>query len=189
MTHRLFVAVDVAAPAIGRVAEQVARVRPLAAGARWTGGDAGHLTLAFLGAVAGDLLPSIAAALPAVAARHRPFTIGLSGSGLFGRPRRARVLWAGVTGDIEAMCALQADVSAALRGLGLPLEPRPFRPHLTLARARSPHGEPGLAAAAAALANCRFGEQSVGEFVLYESHLSPAGARHEPLIRCRLGAG
>jgi 2'-5' RNA ligase len=187
MARRLFVAADVAGPVLGRVVSELARVRSLAPGARWSGVETGHLTLAFLGAVAGNRVPAIAATLQAVAAGHRSFTIALGDRGVFGGRRRPRVLWVGVTGDVAALGALRADVAEAVQAVGVPLESRPFHPHLTLARARSPHGDPGLAAAAAALADRRFGEQSVGEFVLYESHLGPAGARHEPLIRCRIG--
>ncbi|HVH46779.1 MAG TPA: 2'-5' RNA ligase family protein, partial [Labilithrix sp.] len=41
-------------------------------------------------------------------------------------------------GGLEVLTELAAEVERAVVSLGLPAEPRPFRPHLTLARLRRP---------------------------------------------------
>ena len=171
---------------MSQVTHAGAQVRSQAPDARWIGGEAGHLTLAFLGAVPAEAVAPLALALTTATARHRPFTLELRASGIFGGPRRARVLWIGVGGDLAALQALHGDVFETLMGLGHDLDARPFHPHLTLARARSPNGDPGLAAAARQLADRDFGAQVVTEGRLYESHLGRGGARHEVLARLPL---
>jgi 2'-5' RNA ligase len=101
---------------------------------RWTAPDRWHLTLLFLGAVPDDFLsPLVAAAGPAVAAAPS-MTLRLAGGGRFGQVRRPQVFWAGLDGDVEPLVDLAHRLSAAARDLGLPVEERPFRPHLTLGR-------------------------------------------------------
>jgi len=183
MTHRLFAAIDIAPVVMATLGGQARRVRALAPEARWAALDAGHLTLAFLGATPDERVEAIAGALGEAVSAHRPFALGLAGCGVFGGPRRPRVLWAGVRGDAGALHGLQRAVDAALRAAGCPLEARPFHPHLTLARARTPRGDPALAAAARALDGLDAGTWTVADLALYESHLGRGGARHEALRR------
>nr|WP_245900302.1 2'-5' RNA ligase family protein [Geodermatophilus normandii] len=58
----------------------------------------------------------------------------MAGAGRFGSVRRPQVFWAGLDGDVDAVTALAGRLAAGARGLGLPVEDRPFRPHLTLGR-------------------------------------------------------
>jgi RNA 2',3'-cyclic 3'-phosphodiesterase len=103
---------------------------------RWVKAEAMHLTLRFLGDTAVDELPEISAALDALAAGRRPFDLKLGQLGCFPNPRRPRTIWAGVTGAIEELQALKADLDALLAPLGRPPETKPFQPHLTLGRVK-----------------------------------------------------
>lgn len=86
-----------------------------------------HLTLHFLGAVPRARLPALADAMQLPFA---PFTLTL------GRPAP----WRGGTVVLEPLAvpprllALHAALGQVLPGLGLRLDTRPYRPHLTLAR-------------------------------------------------------
>jgi 2'-5' RNA ligase len=79
--------------------------------------------------------PLVRAAAPAVAAVP-PMQLRLAGGGRFGSLRRPQVAWAGLDGDVEPLVELAARLADAARALGLPVEDRPFRPHLTLGRWR-----------------------------------------------------
>jgi 2'-5' RNA ligase len=97
-----------------------------------------HLTLAFLGQATPE---QARACLPALAAAPLgpAYTIALGGCGAFPDPAGADVLWLGVGAGREATAALAAAVARALAPLGFPPDPRPFTPHLTLARANTAH--------------------------------------------------
>jgi 2'-5' RNA ligase len=177
---RLFVAIDPAPAVRDRLRVAIAPVRRLAPSAKWVDVASLHLTLAFLGGTEASRVPEIAAAIGAVALGHAPLELGCAGGGAFGG-KRPRVLWAGVTGALDALGAVQADLAAALAPLGFAPEERPFAAHLTLARAREAGGDPGLAACAAALAGQDFGVTRVEALVLYRSDLSAKGPAYTPL--------
>ncbi len=86
-----------------------------------------HLTLHFLGEVAPAQLPALAAGLRV---GFEPFELR------FGRgevwPRGTVVLRPAATPP--ALAALHGRLAAALAALALPVDPRPFQPHVTLAR-------------------------------------------------------
>ena len=183
---RLFVAVVLGGAVGARAHEALERLRTLAPRARWVRPEGVHVTLAFLGAVEPARLAPLQEALSQVAARHPALQLGVAGGGSFGSPARPRVLWAGITGDTEALGTLQADVARSLGPLGFSPEARAFTPHLTLARAKEPRGEPALAEAARALAQEDWGRARVEHLVLFES----AGGRYVPRLEAPLqGAG
>ena len=118
---RLFVSVR---PSPTAVAHLQAALR----GARTSNPEQWHVTLAFLGDV--PAAEPLYDGLRAVAALHDPFPLQLSGSGAFGR----RATWAGVAGDVASLRSLAAHVEDACRDAGVQLEPRAYRPHLTVGR-------------------------------------------------------
>ncbi|MRG92073.1 RNA 2',3'-cyclic phosphodiesterase [Polyangium spumosum] len=185
-SRRLFLAVDPSETCQAKIAEAVSRARTSAPRAKWVRTEGIHVTLVFLGAVAEELVPAVVANAEAVAARHAPLTLRFEGAGCFGG-RKPRVLWAGVEGDVPALGLVQKELSEALVEVGYVPEERVFSPHLTLARASGFGGDTGLVLAARSLAGESFGEVDVREIVLYESVLSPAGARYEAVTRLPLG--
>ncbi|WP_280659308.1 RNA 2',3'-cyclic phosphodiesterase [Geodermatophilus sp. DF01_2] len=151
---------------------------------RWTPPARWHLTLLFLGSVPADRMdPLVAAAGPAVAATP-PLTLRLAGGGRFRARRRPQVFWVGVTGDGDALGALAGRLGAVARGLGLPVETRPFRAHLTLGRWRP--GRPGDGDLPDRLAGYRGPSWPVAGVELLESHLGPA-PRYDRLAAWPLG--
>jgi RNA 2',3'-cyclic 3'-phosphodiesterase len=135
---RLFVAIALPGSVASELDEVVAPLRSGWPGLRWTGRDAWHLTLAFLGEVDEALLQDLRARLERGARRHPRLTLSLAGAGAFPTAIRARVLWTGV--HAEGLAQLAATVSAGARraGVGLTTRERRYQPHLTLARCRAP---------------------------------------------------
>jgi len=107
---------------------------PVAAALRWQPVSQWHITLAFLGDADEDVTDEVAERI----ADLRLAAISgarLRGSGCFGR----QILWIGI-GDADALLRMSTAASAIpsrLRGLGLDIDRRPWRGHLTVARARS----------------------------------------------------
>jgi 2'-5' RNA ligase len=187
VTHRLFVAINLGPEVAAAVGRAVARVRSHAPRASWGAHPAAHLTLVFLGNVPDDRLEPVRGVVREAARRHETLTLRVHGTGGFGRPTHPRTLWAGVDGDRESLLALVADLWRALVPLGFTPEDREFHPHLTLARARGPRGDPDLARCAAALRDHAFGAVHARTITLYRSELLPSGARHHVVEECALG--
>jgi 2'-5' RNA ligase len=103
---------------------------------RWTDPEGTHLTLQFLGDIDSDFTGKVTAALAEAADGFHPFHLSVSGLGVFPDPKRVRVVWVGLTGDLEILGQLQKRIESALSPLGFPAEARPFIPHLTLGRVR-----------------------------------------------------
>lgn len=136
---RLFVALDVPTSTRRTLAEALAPLRARHHTLRWIPPETWHLTLAFLGPtpVARRLRAQIA--LQSVAWTSAPFELLLDGRlGRFGD----RVLWAGVASTGEGLTDLATSVRDALASAGVLTEDRPFRAHLTVARARRDHKVP-----------------------------------------------
>lgn len=96
-------------------------------GARLTPPTQWHLTLHFIGNVPRARLPELAQGLTRP---FQPFDLVLDG--FEGWHHGVAVLRPAETPP--ALAALQASLAEALEALNLPVETRPFRPHLTLAR-------------------------------------------------------
>jgi RNA 2',3'-cyclic 3'-phosphodiesterase len=190
---RLFVALEPPEPVRRRLAalgEALRRVAGAHAGdVRWAPPDRVHLTLQFLGAVPEERLGAVREAVAGAAAEAGPLRLTVSGAGGFPTPRRPRVVWAGVGGDVEELLALAAAIGRHLAPLGFPPDGRPLSPHVTLGRSRDARGAPGLGGAIAGTAAAEPIPWRAGEVVLFRSHLGPAGARHEPLARFPLERG
>lgn len=184
---RLFVAIDPPDSVRAALARLIERGKALAPDARWVRPEAMHLTLAFLGNMPDEVVPRIEAALGEVAPRHRALDLAAGPVGSFGTKAKPRVLWVGLLGALEELAALRLDVEAALEPLGYEPEERPFRPHLTLARAREMRGDPALATARDAL-DPQAPAFSAAELILYRSEPSAHGSAYTALARLPFGA-
>jgi 2'-5' RNA ligase len=131
---RLFVAV---APPAEQLRALDAAIGARAETLRWVPVEQWHLTLVFCGEVPPSVLPELTERVARGAGRTPQCTLRLAGAGSFPKQAaRARVLWAGLAGDVETLTRLADRCAAAARRSGIAVEDRAFRPHLTLARAR-----------------------------------------------------
>ena len=185
---RTFIAAELPAglrQALGRLQAELARA---GVRARWVRPEGIHLTLRFLGDVPAGALAPLAETLAAAAAGQPALSLEAVGLGVFPGPRRPRVVWVGLAGEIERLAGLQRRLEQALAAHAFPPEDRPFRPHLTLGRFGDA-GPPGpVAAALAAHAGRRLARFEIGELVLFRSELRPSGAAYTALARAALAS-
>lgn len=179
-TIRTFIAIRLPAPviaALGETSQTLAR-RVSRDAVRWVRPEQIHLTLRFLGDTPTAQLPQIAAAMDAAAAGASPMALRLGGVGCFPNTRRPRVIWVGLSGDVEQLLALKTALDGQLALLGRPPEDKPFRAHLTLGRVKDDRAVAGIEWAA----DVPQLEVSITAIDLIESQLRPAGpiytARH-----------
>lgn len=158
--------------------DAAAPLREAVNGMRWTPADRLHLTARFLGEQDPRAADAAARAAAAVAARHRPPDLTLTGFGAFPNARRPRVVWMGVT-DAPRLELIAHDLEETLAAEGFEPEGRPFRPHLTLARVREEHERPVARALARAGAAVDFEETvTIPALDLMESTPGPGGSRY-----------
>jgi 2'-5' RNA ligase len=175
---RLFFAAEVPVGLRQAVGDAVASERRPSWGGRWTSVESQHVTLKFLGWTASDRLEEVRGSAETVAGGRRAADCRIGDLGAFPSLRRARVLWVGLEDPAGLTSGLAGDLDRAFERLGYAAEKRPFTPHLTLARFKSPVRLEG-----------RLGERPWGSlppfqvagFNLYRSRLHPAGARYEVL--------
>jgi 2'-5' RNA ligase len=139
-------------------------------GARWIDVENYHITLRFIGDVAGHIADDIANELDRV--RRPSFTLALSGVGAFGQ-KKPHAVWAGVTASPD-MTALQAEIDRICHRMGIPADPRKFMPHVTLARLRN-SSPLEVASYLSARGNFAATPFRVGRFVLMSSRDSVGG--------------
>ncbi len=178
---RLFLALPVEEGTRAELARAVAELRRCRAKMGWVDAGMMHLTVKFLGETGEGKAAELVTVLGPACAALAPPAFAVAGTGTFPPRGRPRVVWAGVDGADGALAALADTVEATCAGLGWEREKRPFHPHLTLGRVRGGMFLAELSQQVAALSSRRFGSQTSPALVLFRSHLSPAGARHEEL--------
>lgn len=149
------------------------RLRAQDDGLRWSSPEQWHITLAFLGEVSAAAESALVTELRRL--RVAPVRLRIDGLGVF---ERAGILHAVV--DVSpGLEELQHAVAQAAKGSGLPPEERPYCPHITLARSKGRAGSRAIQRLKASLEQQRpRAAWTATEFLLYESLLSPGGARY-----------
>jgi len=188
---RVFVAVDIDEQIRTRIATFMQGVAGFAPDARWVRPESLHVTLKFIGEKPETEVQAITKALGEV--RGQSMQITMRGYGFFPTLRSPRVFWIGIEAGPE-LKALANAVDNATAALGIPLEDRPFNPHLTLARGGGGSGSPQrqkgdkpnsnfqrLQEKLTAIPAPDFGTMIAREFSLYLSHLGRCGSRYQKL--------
>jgi RNA 2',3'-cyclic 3'-phosphodiesterase len=188
-TYRLFIAAELPPYVKAELANMQTRLRRANPPVTWIAPGAMHLTLRFLGETSTALIPDLHAAICAALEPYSAIALRLSGAGAFPNDRRPSVLWAGVGGAAAVLERAQAGIEAALVGLGLATEPKPFHPHLTLGRVRHEAGQEQrrhLGDAIRALPPPPPLEWAVERVVLFRSELRREGPVYTEIADCRL---
>jgi RNA 2',3'-cyclic 3'-phosphodiesterase len=184
---RIFCAVELPDEVKSRVAENIKRLRSEFPHARasWEKPEKLHLTLKFLGGIEPSRVELLSGAATLAASRVEPFRLTIAGPGAFPPNGQPRVLWLGIEDASGRLALLQRSLEDACAAARFPREPRPFKPHLTLARIRQPQGARELAAAHR---ETHFEPQdfNVTELVVMRSELGPGGSRYTPVSRHHL---
>jgi 2'-5' RNA ligase len=179
---RAFLALDLDAPSVRRVARTADRLR-MASGApsaRWTPPERMHVTLKFLAKLPVAAVDPFAAAVRVVVeAREAPPASSFR-LGSLPWPARASVVVAALVDEAGGLKDLAARIEDVAGEIGLPREARRFRPHVTLARLKLPFDVR------------RWLPQGIGEgagvcggtsLTLFRSDLDASGSTYVPLAR------
>ncbi|KUF10542.1 RNA 2',3'-cyclic phosphodiesterase [Pseudoponticoccus marisrubri] len=173
---RLFIALTLPEPAL----DAVAAVQDRLPAGRAVPVENLHLTLAFLGDQPEDALEPLDEALRSL--RAPQVALALAGAEVFGG-RHGQAVALGAEGGPD-LADLHARVAARVRGAGVAMQRRRFRPHVTVARLS---GRADAGALLQTLAPVKLGPYACGAVALTASTLHRDGAQHEVLASYPLG--
>ena len=158
------------------------RLKRAGLAARWVRPEALHLTVKFLGELTPDSFDRVAEQLARPLDCAGPLRLTPRGVGTFPPGSRARVVWAGLEGDMVALAGLAQAVEARLQRCGIAREERPLQPHLTLGRSTRLGGLGNVTEILQAESGFEAPRFAVRELVLYESRLRSQGPNHVPRL-------
>lgn len=183
---RLFVGIALPDEVRVGLAALCGTLRPAVPSAKWVPQANFHVTLKFLGENSHERIPDIVECMRKAFAGSSLYELTLDRIGVFPSPKRARVLWLGVSAGSVQTTALAEALDRELATIGFRVEERPYHPHITLARLRAPKPLLQLAADAASGTPPIAVSVSVPSVTLFESKLSRSGAQYFAVEEVRL---
>lgn len=184
MEWRTFCAFELPLDLRAQLEDQIRRLRSSVPDVRasWSRPENTHLTLKFFGNVPVDKLPRISAAAKEAVKHFSPIPIEISKTGVFPNVNRARVLWVGVNDPSGELARLQRMLEEQFEIAGFPKEDRAFKPHLTIARIRTPEGARQLAEAHMRM-QFKSLEITLNELIVFRSEPSSKGSTYTPISK------
>jgi 2'-5' RNA ligase len=167
-----------------RAVEHITRLRDGVpyAHAGWERLEKLHITLKFLGEMASNQIEALSNAASRAVQRTRSFSLALEGAGAFPPRGVPRILWLGINDSSGALSQLQSHLEEEGESAGFAREERPFHPHLTIARIRTPRAARQLARLHQELGFAAI-EFYVAELVVMQSELAAGGSRYTEISR------
>ena len=186
MNIRCFIAIDLTLEVKKELQALIDTLKKNNGDVKWVTPEKLHLTLKFLGSTQKDMLPRISECLATLTSSYRPFSMKVSGTGVFPGRRSPRVIWVG-TEDSEVLADMKRDIEKAMASFGYEEENKQFTPHLTIGRVRSQRGMISTMNALSAYEGKDFGTVCVDEIKLMKSELKPKGPEYTCLYDLALG--
>lgn len=141
-----------------------------------------HITLRFIGDLPEERIDDVAACVNAAVNGRGRGRVALKGVGGFPNARNPRIVWAGVETTIP-LTAIADELSRRFDQAHIPYDPKPFQPHITVARVE---GRPDLGPLLGKYRTTEFASFLCSSVLIMKSDLSPQGAAHTVLRACDL---
>jgi 2'-5' RNA ligase len=183
---RSFIAIELPGQVVEAIKKLQEDLRKCGLGIRWVRPENIHLTLKFLGNISEEDVEPITGVLKTAADTTEPFHLRGQGLGIFPGISRPRVIWVGMSGDVEPLKQFQLRVEEGLEQLGFPKEKRPFRSHLTLGRVKGNLEKRILLEVIEQLGNFESDSFTADSIILFRSDLQRGGAVYTKLAEIPL---
>ncbi len=181
---RLFIAVDVDDRIRQECIKLIGSLKESGADLKTVSPENLHITLKFLGDVREDHVKRISDILEEFSQSLEPFNIRFSVMGYFGGVRFPRIIWVGISEGRDTIAKMVTELNEKLSWVRN--EDKKPRPHLTLARVKTPRNSDRLIETIQSLRDVKLGELSVKEIKLKKSTLKPDGPVYSDLKTFRL---
>jgi len=139
-----------------------------------------HITLKFFGETGEDKIPAISNRLKEIASKYSTFSMLLRGIGIFGSSYKPRVVWIGIDPN-PTLVGLGQDILNEMESLGFERDRQNFVPHLTLGRIKYIDNKQRFFELIGKFKEVKIATETVNEFHLIESKLSPTGPSYDVL--------
>jgi 2'-5' RNA ligase len=183
---RTFIAVEIPEKVISSIARVQEGIKNYGFKIRWVRPESIHLTLKFLGNIEAADTENIGRAVFEASKEYTPLSLQAKGIGVFPGIKRPRVVWVGITGQLETLVRLQKTLDKNLEAIGFPKEKRPFKGHLTLGRIKKKIDTNTFIEALDTFGNFETETFTADRVVLYKSELKASGAVYTKLMSARL---
>ncbi len=185
-TIRTFLAIELPEKITYTISKVQEEIKSYGLKIRWVRPENIHLTLKFLGDIKTADTEKVARAVSESVTGHPPISLAVKGIGVFPGIKKPRVLWLGISKQVDLLTALQKTLDDKLEAMGFPKEKRPFRGHLTLGRIKSIIDPKTLHDVLKEFTMFESEHFFADRIILYKSDLKPKGAVYTKLIETYL---
>jgi 2'-5' RNA ligase len=186
-TIRTFIAVEIPEYIISSIRGLQQGLKDYGIDMGWIRPENIHITLKFLGNVEAADINKIYGAIYNTTDGVASISLKAKGVGVFPGIIRPRVLWVGLTGQLEFLMRLQQTLDENLKAIGFPKEKRPFKGHLTIGRIKAKINNKIFVDALRAFSHFESETFIADKIILFKSELKPQGAVYTNLASASLG--
>ena len=185
-TIRTFIAIELPEKIIYTIGKVQEKIKSYGFKIRWVSPENIHLTLKFLGNIKKADMEKVAKAISESVTGYHSISLSVKGIGVFPGIKRPRVLWLGISKQLDLLIELQKTLDETLETMGFPKEKRPFKGHLTLGRIKDKIDPKRLHDVLKEFTKFESEHFFADRIILYESELKPKGAVYTKLIEAHL---
>ena len=185
-TIRTFIAIELPEKIIYTIKKVQEEIKSYGLKIRWVRPENIHLTLKFLGDTKAADTENVARAVSESVTDYPPISLAVKGIGVFPGIKRPRVIWLGVSNQLDVLTTFQKTLDEKLEAIGFPKENRPFRGHLTLGRIKSKIDPKTLHDVLKEFIQFESEHFFADRIILYKSELKPKGAVYTKLTEAYL---
>jgi 2'-5' RNA ligase len=139
-----------------------------------------HVTLAFIGDTEDSMITAVRDMLMEKCEGSGSFELIIKGSGVFKNLNDPRIIWTGIVPS-DKLITLNGLIIRGLSDIGIKIEGRLFKPHLTLGRIKYLSPGNSLKELIDRYDDAELQMVSVNEVILYESILRQTGPEYNPI--------
>ena len=147
---------------------------------KWTDPENIHITLLFLGDTEEAKIGEITTILKERCSGTGEFELIIKGLGVFKNLNDPTVIWTGIVPS-KKLDQLNESIVNGVRNIGIKVDIRPFKPHITLGRIKSLKSKPVLKRFLEDYQEKEIQKIAVKEIILYESKLFQTGPKYNAI--------
>jgi len=186
-TIRSFIAVELPDDVLSAVSRVQEQLKSYGFRTKWVRPANIHITLKFFGDIESGMIDAIAGAMASAVEGCNPISLAAKGIGVFPNIERPRVLWAGLSGEVNLLIDLQQKLDDWLSDIGFARERRSFKGHLTLGRFKARVNSAEIMRALTEFKGFETQAFMVRDIILFKSELRPSGAVYSKLAGISFG--